>query len=122
MRSCVRVSSTAAVMFRHCGLRLVSSWPRCGGSRYPAASCDRERQEFDVTDVNDANEWNAKTIAEFRANEGRVGGPFQGAPMVLMHARGRQSGREYVSPMMYIPHDTDENIIYVFATKGGAPT
>ena len=75
-----------------------------------------------MTDVSDPNEWNAKTIAEFRANEGRVGGPFEGAPMVLVHARGRQSGREYVSPMMYIPHDTAENIIYVFATKGGAPT
>jgi deazaflavin-dependent oxidoreductase (nitroreductase family) len=75
-----------------------------------------------VTDVSDPNEWNAKTIAEFRANEGRVGGPFEGAPMVLVHARGRKSGREYVTPMMYIPHDTDENILYVFATKGGAPT
>ncbi len=30
-------------------------------------------------------DWNAKTIAEFRANEGRVGGPFEGAPMVLVH-------------------------------------
>lgn len=67
-------------------------------------------------------DWNAKTIAEFRANQGRVGGPFEGAPMVLVHHRGRTSAREYVNPMMYLPHDTDDNIIYVFATKGGAPT
>jgi len=75
---------------------------------------DRERQEFDMSD------WNAKTIAEFRANEGRVGGYFEGAPLVLVHHRGR--GREYVNPTMYLPHDTEPDIIYVFATKGGAPT
>ena len=67
-------------------------------------------------------DWNAKTIAEFRANEGRVGGVFEGAPMVLVHHRGRKSGREYVTPMMYLPHDTEPDIIYVFATKAGAPT
>jgi len=67
-------------------------------------------------------DWNAKTIAEFRANEGKVGGAFEGAPMVLLHHRGRKSGREYVTPAMYLPHDTDPDIIYVFATKSGAPT
>ena len=72
--------------------------------------------------MSDALDWNAKTIAEFRANEGRVGGIFEGAPMVLVHHRGRQSGRQYVTPMMYLPHDTEPDIIYVFATKGGAPT
>ena len=78
---------------------------------------DRERQEFDMSD------WNAKTIAEFRANEGRVGGIFEGAPLVLVHHRGRKTGREYVSNRsMYLPHDTEPDIVYVFATKGGAPT
>ena len=72
--------------------------------------------------MTEATDWNSKTIAEFRANEGRVGGPFEGAPMVLVHHRGRKSGSEYVTPMMYLPHDTDDDIIYVFATKGGAPT
>jgi deazaflavin-dependent oxidoreductase (nitroreductase family) len=67
-------------------------------------------------------DWNAKTIAEFRANEGRVGGNFEGAPLVLLHHRGRKSGREYVAPVMYLPHDTEPDIIYVFASKGGAPT
>ena len=71
--------------------------------------------------MSDPLEWNAKTIAEFRANEGRVGGVFEGAPLVLVHHRGRTSGREYVTPTMYLPHDTDPDIIYVFATKGGAP-
>ena len=67
-------------------------------------------------------DWNAKTIAEFRANQGRVGGNFEGAPMVLVHHRGRKSGREYVTPMMYLPHETEPDSIYVFATKAGAPT
>ncbi len=72
--------------------------------------------------MTETADWNSKTIAEFRANEGRVGGPFEGAPMVLVHHRGRKSGREYVIPMMYLPHDADDRTIYVFATKGGAPT
>jgi len=72
-----------------------------------------------MTEIND---WNSRIIAEFRANEGRVGRPFEGAPLVLAHHRGRKSGHEYVAPMMYLPHDADDSIIYVFATKGGAPT
>ena len=68
------------------------------------------------------SDWNAKTIAEFRANEGRVGGTFEGAPRVLVHHRGRKSGREYVNPAQYLPHDTEADVIYVFATRGGAPT
>jgi deazaflavin-dependent oxidoreductase (nitroreductase family) len=68
------------------------------------------------------SDWNNQTITEFRANEGRVGGPFEGAPMVLLHHRGRKSGREYVTPTMYLANETDRDSIYVFATKGGAPT
>ena len=67
------------------------------------------------------SDWNAKTIAEFRANEGRVGGSFEGAPLVLVHHRGRKTGRDYVNPMMYLADDTDPDTIYVFASKGGAP-
>jgi deazaflavin-dependent oxidoreductase (nitroreductase family) len=76
-------------------------------------------REHDMTETTD---WNSKIIADFRANEGRVGGPFEGAPLVLVHHRGRKSGREYVNPVMYLPFDADDDIIYVFATKGGAPT
>jgi hypothetical protein len=32
-----------------------------------------------------ADDWNQKIIAEFRANGGKVGGPFEGAPMILVH-------------------------------------
>ena len=70
----------------------------------------------------EANNWNDKTITEFRANGGRVGGNFEGAPVALVHHRGRKSGREYVNPVMYLPDDADNEAIYVFATKGGAPS
>ena len=71
--------------------------------------------------MSGANDWNAKTIAEFRANEGRVGGAFEGAPLVLLHHVGRKSGREFVNPAMYLPHETDPDLVYVFASAGGAP-
>jgi deazaflavin-dependent oxidoreductase (nitroreductase family) len=71
--------------------------------------------------MSDVHDWNAKTIAEVRANEGRVGGTFEGAPLLLLHHRGRKSGSERVTPVMYLPHDTEPDLIYVFATMGGAP-
>jgi hypothetical protein len=52
-------------------------------------------------------DWNAKTIAEFRANQGRVGGNFEGAPMVLVHHRGRKSGREYAEQARRYPGFAD---------------
>lgn len=72
--------------------------------------------------MSDSTDFNAQVIDEFRANEGRVGGPFEGAPMLLLHHRGRKSGRELVTPTMYLADDTDPAIIYVFASKAGAPT
>lgn len=71
------------------------------------------------------NDWNAQVVAEFRANEGRVGGQFEGAPMTLVHHVGRKTGRELLAPMMYLPGDTTGaggDTIYVFASKAGAPT
>ena len=72
--------------------------------------------------MSEANTWNDKIITEFRASGGRVGGNFEGAPVVLVHHRGRKSGREYLNPLMYLPNDADNDAIYVFATKGGAPS
>jgi deazaflavin-dependent oxidoreductase (nitroreductase family) len=67
----------------------------------------------------DVTDWNTKVIQEFRANGGRVGGNFEGAPMVLVHHNGRKTGHEYVNPMMYLQDENDDNAIYVFATRGG---
>jgi deazaflavin-dependent oxidoreductase (nitroreductase family) len=71
--------------------------------------------------MSEANNWNEKVIAEFRANGGQVGGPFAGAPMVLVHHRGRRSGQEYINPMMYLASERGDGSIYVFASKAGAP-
>jgi deazaflavin-dependent oxidoreductase (nitroreductase family) len=65
------------------------------------------------------NEWNEKIIAEFRANGGKVGGRFAGAPMLLLHSTGAKSGQLRVNPMMY--QQVGESFA-VFASKGGAPT
>jgi deazaflavin-dependent oxidoreductase (nitroreductase family) len=70
----------------------------------------------------ETSDWNSGVVAEFRANDGRVGGPFEGAPVLLLHHRGRSSGREFVAPVMYLEDETDPDTVYVFATKSGAPT
>src|ERR1044072_6767076 len=72
--------------------------------------------------MSEYQDWNNKIIEEFRANQGRVGGQFEGAPMVLLHHRGRKPGQEYLTPLMYLPADTDPEVIYIFASKAGAPT
>ena len=65
-------------------------------------------------------DWNAKIIDEFRSNEGRVGGPFEGAPLLLLHHKGAKTGQERVNPLAYQP--LDDGSVAVFASKGGAPT
>ena len=71
-------------------------------------------------EANAANDWNRKTIEEFRANGGQVGGNFAGAPLLLLHTFGARSGAERVNPVMY--QDLGEGIVAVFASRGGAPT
>jgi deazaflavin-dependent oxidoreductase (nitroreductase family) len=58
-------------------------------------------------------------IAEFRSNEGKVGGQFEGAPVLLLHTTGAKSLLARVNPMMYLNLD---DRIYVFASKAGAAT
>jgi deazaflavin-dependent oxidoreductase (nitroreductase family) len=70
----------------------------------------------------DSNDWNQNIIAEFRAGEGRVGGMFEGETMILVHHVGRVSGKEYVSPLVYLPGEGDDHSMYIFASKAGAPT
>jgi deazaflavin-dependent oxidoreductase (nitroreductase family) len=63
--------------------------------------------------------WNRDIVDEFRANGGKVGGNFNGAPLLLLHTIGARSGKERVSPLMY--QDLGGSVA-VFATRGGAPT
>ncbi len=64
-------------------------------------------------------DFNAQVIEEFRANHGKVGGNFEGAPLLLLHSVGAKSGETRVSPMMYLP---DGERFLVFASKAGAPS
>jgi deazaflavin-dependent oxidoreductase (nitroreductase family) len=68
--------------------------------------------------VAEANEWNQRIIEEFRANEGRVGGQFDGAPLLLLHSTGARSGQPRINPMMY--QDLGGSYA-VFASYAGAP-
>lgn len=62
-------------------------------------------------------DFNQKIIEEFRTNDGRVGGPFRGAPLLLLHSTGAKSGAERVNPLAY---GTDGDRFVVFGSKGGA--
>ena len=65
------------------------------------------------------NNFNQSIIDEFRANEGRVGGQFEGAPMLLLTHTGRKSGEQRTNPLVYF---AEGDMMYVFASKGGFPT
>jgi deazaflavin-dependent oxidoreductase (nitroreductase family) len=71
--------------------------------------------------IEHVNDFNQQIIEDFRAHEGRVGGPFEGAPMVLVHHIGRRSGTERVTPLVYLPDEEHPGSIYIFASKAGAP-
>ena len=63
-------------------------------------------------------DFNTQVINEFRENHGSVGGPFAGAPLLLLHHRGAKSGVERVTPLVYM---RDGERYLIFASKAGAP-
>jgi len=69
--------------------------------------------------VADGDDFNTKVIKEFRENGGKVGGPFEGAPVLLLHHTGAKSGTERVNPLMY---QRVGGSVAIFASKGGAPS
>jgi deazaflavin-dependent oxidoreductase (nitroreductase family) len=71
-----------------------------------------------VSDDNPMQDFNEQIIEEFRANEGRVGAPFEGAQMVLLHHAGAKTGTERVTPLVY---RAEGDAAVVFASKAGAP-
>ena len=64
-------------------------------------------------------DWNTQIIEEFRSNGGKVGGQFEGAPLLLLHTTGARTGQERVNPVMY---RRDGQNLAVFASKAGADT
>jgi deazaflavin-dependent oxidoreductase (nitroreductase family) len=70
--------------------------------------------------MTEMNDFNQGIIDEFRANSGRVGGPFDGVDtMVLLTTTGARSGQTRVNPLVAL---ADGGRLYVVASKGGAPT
>jgi deazaflavin-dependent oxidoreductase (nitroreductase family) len=65
------------------------------------------------------NDFNAQIIEEFRANEGRVGGMFEGSTLLLLHHVGAKTGTDRINPLVY---DRDGDRYVIFASKAGAPT
>ena len=69
--------------------------------------------------MNPINDRNKTIIDEFRANAGKVGGPFAGKTLLLLHTIGAKSKLERVNPVAYI---NDDDRLVIIASKGGAPT
>ncbi len=65
------------------------------------------------------NDWNAQIIKEFRENDGKVGGMFEGAPLLILHHKGAKTGTVRETPLIYQNVDGD---MAIFASKAGAPT
>jgi deazaflavin-dependent oxidoreductase (nitroreductase family) len=69
--------------------------------------------------MSSPSERNKAIIEEFRANAGKVGGPFAGKTLLLLHTIGAKTGREHVNPVAYV---TDGDRFVIVASKGGSPT
>lgn len=65
------------------------------------------------------SDFNTQVIEEFRGNEGKVGGGFNGAPMVLLTTTGAKSGKRTTTPLVYLK---EGDRVYIFASMAGAPT
>ncbi|RCG31685.1 nitroreductase family deazaflavin-dependent oxidoreductase [Sphaerisporangium album] len=63
-------------------------------------------------------DYNARIIEEFRANGGKLGGPFEGAPILLLTTTGARTGKARTSPVLY---GRDGGRLLIFASNGGRP-
>jgi deazaflavin-dependent oxidoreductase (nitroreductase family) len=70
--------------------------------------------------MTDMTDFNQTIIDEFRANSGKVGGPFEGATVVILHTKGAKSGQPRENPLAALVDD--DGTLHIFASKGGAPT
>ena len=70
-----------------------------------------------VADTAALDDFNAAIAAEFRANDGKVGGPFEGGTLLLLHTTGAKSGKSRLSPLAY--HTINGKIVIVGSYAGG---
>ena len=71
-----------------------------------------------MSDLDDVNEFNRGIIEQFRANGGKVGPPFEGAPLLILHSTGAKSGKTRLAPVVY---QQVGDSWAIFASKAGAP-
>ncbi|MEX1652354.1 nitroreductase/quinone reductase family protein [Streptomyces pseudovenezuelae] len=69
--------------------------------------------------TNPFHDFNQQIIDEFRANHGRVGGPFEGGRLILLTTTGARTGTRHTTPVGYLPDGGDR--ILVIASAGGSP-
>lgn len=62
--------------------------------------------------------WDDEVIEEFRAGEGRVGGPFAGFDLLLLTTIGAKSGLPHTKPVLYL---RDGDRLVIVASNAGAP-
>jgi deazaflavin-dependent oxidoreductase (nitroreductase family) len=65
------------------------------------------------------SDYNTKIVEEFRANQGHVGGPWEGVTLILLHHIGAKSGIERVIPLAYSAQP--DGRFAIWAANGGAP-
>jgi deazaflavin-dependent oxidoreductase (nitroreductase family) len=70
--------------------------------------------------AGETSDYNTEIIKEFRANQGRVGGPWAGTTLILIHHIGARSGIERVTPVACSPQG--EGRFAIWAANGGSPT
>lgn len=71
-----------------------------------------------VADPRAMDQLNQAVIGEFRANQGKVSGPMEGMPIVLLTMTGAKTGRTLIRPLCY---SRDGDRIVIIASYGGAP-
>ncbi|ORV84463.1 nitroreductase family deazaflavin-dependent oxidoreductase [Mycolicibacterium iranicum] len=71
-----------------------------------------------VADTAALDDFNRSIVEEFRANGGKVGGPFEGGTLLLLHTTGAKSGKSRLSPLAYLMIDGKMIIVGSYA---GAP-
>lgn len=72
---------------------------------------------FTATSGDTLSNWNQQIIDEFRENDGKVGGHFEGRSLLLLHHKGAKTGNDRVNPLAY--QEIDDGYA-VFASKAGA--
>ena len=82
-----------------------------------AVDKDIDKTEL-VADEAALGDFNRAIVKEFRANGGKVGGPFEGGTLLLLHTTGAKTGKTRLSPLAYM---TIDGKMVIFGSYAGAP-